>query len=92
MGKAITPPPHLMQSPSPWQLPRSSWVLTHVPQFELARGPLLGAALHQQVDPDLPIGDWGRFGWPVMITEDLKHRHDRVLVRAQVPLGDILAP
>lgn len=49
-------------------------VLTHVPQLELAHGPLIRAALRQQVDPHLPVGDRGRFGWPVMITEDLGHR------------------
>lgn len=89
-------PLHPMQTPSPWQVPSpSSWVLTHVPQFELAHGPLLGAALRQQVDPDLPVGDWGRFRWPVVITEDLEYRKDGVPVRpvrAQVPLGDLPAP
>lgn len=65
-----------------------------MPQFELAHGPLLRAALHQQVDPDLSVGDWGRFGWPVMITEDLEYRQDMVPVRplkAQVPVYDLLA-
>lgn len=83
-------PPALDRSPSP-----NSWVLTHMPQFELARGPLVGAALRQQVDLDLPVGDRGRFGWPVMITEDLEHRQDGVPVRpvrAQIPLGDLPAP
>jgi len=83
-------PPDLHRSLSP-----SSWVLTHVPQFELTHGPLVGAALCQQVDPDLPVGHWGRFRWPVMITEDLKHRQDGVPVSpvmAQVPPGDLPAP
>lgn len=83
-------PPALDRSPS-----LSSWILTHMPEFELTHGPLLGATLGQQMDLDLPVGDWGRFGWPVMITEDLEYRQDRVPVRpvrAQVPLGDLPAP
>lgn len=60
-------------------------VLTHVPQLELAHGPLLSAALRQQVNPDLPVGDGGSFRRPVVITENLGHRQDRVTGGAASP-------
>lgn len=75
--KEILPPP-LRRNPAAsradQQPSMGSRVLTHVPQLELTHGPLVRAALRQQVDPHLPVGDRGGFGWPVMITEDLGHR------------------
>lgn len=75
--KEILPPP-LRQKPAasradpqPSMGPR---VLTHVPQLELTHGPLVRAALRQQVDLHLPVGDRGGFGGPVVITEHLGHR------------------
>lgn len=50
-----------MPTPNPRQVPTCPGVCTHVPQLELPDGPLLRAALHQQVDPHLPVGHWGRF-------------------------------
>lgn len=44
--------------PQALALPRVCWVLTHMAQLELAQGPLLGAALLQELHPDLPVADW----------------------------------